>query len=142
MKTRYFAIMAGFVFLFIGVIGFVPGLLSLPSGAPGLTVSTGYGYLFGWLPINIVHNIVHLTVGILGVVAFRRFSSAQIFARGLTIFYAFLALLGLSPATYTAFGLVPLFGNAVWLHTVTVLIAAYFGYVTPEVRGISQPRTL
>jgi hypothetical protein len=30
------------------------------------------------------------------------------------------------------FGYIPIFGNDVWLHGLTALIAAYFGYMAPE----------
>jgi hypothetical protein len=43
-----------------------------------------------------------------------------------------LAILGLIPATNTMFGLVPIYGNDVWLHAGTALIAAYFGFVGAE----------
>ncbi len=43
--------------------------------------------------------------------------------------------MGAIPATNTTFGFIPIFGNNVWLHGLTALIAAYFGYwmqVSPE----------
>ena len=137
MKTRYFALIVGIIFVLLGILGFVPRLLSLPIDAPILDVNAGYGYLFGLFPINLLHNIVHLTVGILGLLAFRTLSGARLFAQGLTIFYALLAVLGLIPATDTTFGFIPIFGNEVWLHGLTALLAGYFGYVLPGERDIN-----
>ncbi|WP_035139951.1 DUF4383 domain-containing protein [Fischerella sp. PCC 9605] len=135
MRIRYFALVVGIFFLLVGILGFVPGLLSLPKSAPAIQVNTGYGYLFGIFPINYLHNVVHLVVGVLGIAAFWSFKFARLYAQGLAIFYGLLAVMGLIPATNTTFGLIPIFGNNVWLHALTALIAAYFGYfvqVSPE----------
>ena len=141
MKIRYFALIVGLIYVVIGILGFVPTLLSLPATAPILTVQAGYGYLFSLFPVNLLHNIVHLVVGVLGIIAYRSLSSAQLFARGLTILYAVLAVLGLIPATSTLFGLVPLFSHNIWLHAVTAAIAAYFGFVAPRAREIGAQAT-
>jgi hypothetical protein len=113
-------------------MGFVPSLRSLPSNAPAITVDSGYGYLLGLFPINVLHNIVHLTVGALGIAAYWSFNFARLYAQGLTIFYGALAVMGLIPATNTTFDLIPIFGNNVWLHAVTAAICGYFGFVAPE----------
>jgi hypothetical protein len=132
MKTRYFALIVGIIFLLVGIMGFVPSLRSLPNNGLPITVTSGYGYELGLFPINVLHNIVHLTVGALGIAAFWSFSFARLFARGLAIFYGLLAVMGLIPATSTTFGLIPIFGNDVWLHAVTALISGYFGYAVSE----------
>ncbi|AFY79509.1 MAG: DUF4383 domain-containing protein [Hydrococcus sp. C42_A2020_068] len=132
MKTRYFALVAGIVFLVIGLLGFVPNLLALPASAPELAVKTGYGYLFGLFPVNVLHNIVRLVVGILGIVAYRKFVHARLFARGMAIFYGIVTVLGLIPATATLFGLIPIFGHNIWLHALAAVISAYFGYMIWE----------
>jgi hypothetical protein len=132
MKTRYFALIAGIVFVLIGLLGFIPNLISLPVGIPAFAIKGGYAYLFGLFPINFWHNLIHLLVGSLGIVAYLRWEDARLFAQGLTVFYALLAVLGLIPYTHTMFGYIPIFGNDVWLHGFTALIAAYFGYMAPE----------
>jgi len=88
-----------------------------------------HGRLFGLFPVNAVHNIVHLAFGVWGVVAYRAFSSARLYARAVAVIYAILAVMGLIPALNTLFGLVPLYGHDIWLHAVLAVIAAYFGWV-------------
>jgi len=44
--------------------------------------------------------------------------------------YGLLVILGLLPATNTLFGLIPVYGNDVWLHLVLGVVAAYFGFRT------------
>lgn len=128
MRLRYFALVAGILFLLLGILGFIPGLLSLPVSAPMLKVSTGYGYLFSLFPVNIVHNLIYLAIGAWGIVSYRREFNARLFARSMAIFFCSLAILGLIPATKMLFGLVPLFGHNIWLHALTAAIAAYFGW--------------
>ncbi|SCZ59257.1 DUF4383 domain-containing protein [Thiohalomonas denitrificans] len=133
MLTRYFALVAGLVYLLVGIIGFFPAALQPPPpGAPELTVDNLYGYLFGIFPVNVLHSLVHLALGIWGVVAYRSFPGARTYARGLAWIYGILAIIGVFPALSTLFGLVPLFGHVIWLHAITALLAAYIGYMTPD----------
>lgn len=88
-----------------------------------------YGYLLGLFPVNVLHNLVHLIVGIAGVLAYRTLPTAIRFARGLAIFYGALTIMGLIRGLDTTFGLIPIFGHDVWLHGATAALAAYFGWV-------------
>lgn len=138
MGARYFALAAGIVYLLVGLLGFIPGTHPMPAGGtpPNLAIESGYGYLLGLFPINILHNLVHLAIGGWGLASYRSFNGARAFARGLAIFYGLLAILGLLPAPLnTMFGLVPIFGNDVWLHALTALAAAYFGFVQQPERA-------
>jgi hypothetical protein len=44
-------------------------------------------------------------------------------------------VLGLIPATSTTFGLVPIYGNDVWLHAGLAVVAAYFGFIHKRPAG-------
>ncbi len=139
MTTRTFALIYGIVFLLAGVAGFIPGLVHpIHADAPPLTVSAGYGLIFGLLPINVLHNAVHILFGLMGLAAFGNFFAARTYAQIVAIAYGVLVILGLIPATYTTFGLIPIYGNDVWLHLVLALPAAYFGFVrSPEATAAS-----
>jgi hypothetical protein len=111
-------------------MGFLPGVVQSPmSDMPDMAVDSGYGLLLGIFPVNVLHNIVHLLIGLLGLLAYRSVSAARGFSRFLAILYGLLAIMGLIPGLNTTFGLIPIFGNDVWLHAATALIAAYFGWV-------------
>jgi hypothetical protein len=131
MPTRYWALISGIAFVIVGLLGFVPSLIPLPFGPPPIAVDTGYGFLFGIFPVNILHNLVHLLVGVLGLLAYRRFHSARLYARGLAVFYALLTIMGFIPGLNTVFGLIPIFGADIGLHAVTAIISAYFGWAAP-----------
>src|SRR5262245_6589894 len=106
MSTRTFALIFGIVFLLAGIAGFAPGFLHpVHADAPPLTMSTGYGLIFGILPVNVLHNLVHLLFGALGVIAFAGVFSPRLYARIVAVSYGLLVVLGLIPATNTLFGL-------------------------------------
>ena len=127
MTTRNFAMVVGAVFVLAGVLGFVPVVVSPPATeAPDVSVTAGYGYLLGLFPINVLHNLVHLGIGLWGLGASRSALSSQSFARGLAVFYGALAVMGVIPVLNTTFGLIPIFGHDIWLHALTAAAAAYF----------------
>lgn len=109
----------GVVFVVVGLLGFVPQ--ATPNGA-----------LLGIFPVNALHNIVHIGLGVWGLAVGGTAAGAGTYMRGLTIIYALLAVLGLIPATNDLFGLVPLHGPDVALHAVLAAAAAYLGFGPPS----------
>ncbi len=80
--------------------------------------------LWGLFPINFLHNIVHLGIGMWGIVAARSHGAARSYAVLAGALYIILAVMGFFfPA---GFGLVPLGGNDIWLHVIlgAVLLVA------------------
>lgn len=138
MRTGTAALVFGIVFLLVGISGFVAG--PPPPGAPPLAFDHGHGLALGLFPINTLHNIVHLLFGVLGIAAARgALLSAVGYFRLVAISYAALVVLGLIPATQTTFGLVPIWGNDVWLHALIAAGAAYFGYFAPAGAAVTRP---
>ena len=141
MSERNCALILGVLFTALGLAGFVPALVSLPSpdiaGAAPLstdfadTYVQGFGYLFGLFPINLMHNLVHLAVGIFGISASTTLGGARLYNRFFAISYLLIAIMGLVPVAHTTFGLMPIFGNNVWFNALTAAIAGYFGFVVP-----------
>lgn len=138
MRTRYFALAFGIIYVAVGLVGFIPGLSSHPDHDK-LVVDAGYGLLLGLFPINILHNVVHLLIGLLGLAAYRSFDTSRLYARGLAIAYILLAIMGLFPVLKTTFGLIPIFGHDIWLHAASALLAAYVGFVMQESQGRMVP---
>jgi hypothetical protein len=85
--------------------------------------------LLGMFPVNTLHNIVHILFGLWGLAASRAVGGSVMYFRGVAIIYALLTVMGLVPSLDDAFGLVPLYGNDVWLHAALAIVAAYFGWV-------------
>ena len=128
MTIRNFAMVIGTLYVAVGLLGFLPGVVSAPPpGAPHLAIDTAYGYLLGLFPINLLHNVVHLAEGAWALVASRALAYSISFARGVGMVYGVLTIMGLIPGLNTTFGLIPIFGHDIWLHAVTAGVAAYFG---------------
>ena len=133
--TRTMALIFGVVFLAIGVLGFFPNFLEAPAGGRDLAFEHGHGQLLGLFPVNTLHNIVHLVFGLWGIAAYRSLGGARGYFRAVAIIYAVLTVMGLIPALDTTFGLVPLYGNDVWLHALLAIVAAYFGWMHRDTVG-------
>ena len=128
MSTRTFALLFGIVFLAVGVAGFIPGLVQpLHEGHPA--VQYNGGQLLGLFPVNTLHNAVHILFGLWGLLASRSLGGSVTYARGVAIIYAVLTIAGLVPNLNSMYGLVPLYGNDIWLHALLAIVAAYFGWV-------------
>lgn len=139
MNIRTFTLSIGIIYLIVGILGFFPGLMTAPpQNAPAM--STPYGLLFGMFPVNSLHNVVHLGIGAWGILAYKDPDSARLYAQSLAVLYAALGVFGLIPALNTMFGLVPLFGHDIWLHFLTALAAAYFGFMSPVTVETGQSR--
>lgn len=131
MNTASAALIFGVVFLLGGIAGFFPS--PPPADALPLKVEHGHGLALGMLPINTLHNIVHLLFGGLGVAAARgALMSARGYFQLVVVSYTLLIVMGLIPATQTTFGLIPIYGNDVWFHLLLAAPAAYFGFLAPE----------
>lgn len=129
--VKKFALIFGIVYTLIGILGFVPGIVTMPDVEAGLMADTAHGRLLGLFPVNLWHNLVHLAVGIWGIVAAKGFGSAVFYARANAVLFALLALLGFFPPTNTLFGIAPLYSHDIWLHGLNAVIAGYFGFGPP-----------
>ena len=67
-SARTFALIVGAVFLLVGVLGFIPGIT---TNYDDMTFASHDGgtALLGIFQVNILHNVVHLLFGVLGLVA-------------------------------------------------------------------------
>ena len=135
--AQRFALIIGIVYTAMGIMGFIPALVSQPESLPpyvsDLGVVSGYGYLMGLFPVNTPHNIIHIATGLLGIVTSISLDSSRLFSGQLGIYYISLAALGIIPVANTFFGLFPIYGADVILHGVTGIMGIYFGFfATPS----------
>ena len=137
MDTRRFAQIMGIAFLAIGILGFVPGINQMHGpddhGGSLRVTGPGHGALLGLFHVNLLHNLVHLLFGVMGLAMARTLGAARNYARIVAVSYLLLTVMGLIPAAnmHNTFGLVPIHGHDVWLHAVIGLAAAYFGFIRP-----------
>jgi hypothetical protein len=141
MVLTTFAAIMGTLFVTVGLLGFGSGFVSAPLPEdPTLMVEQAYGRLFGLFPVNVLHNFVHLSIGIAGLLAWRNVWSPVTYAQFLGGFYGFLTLLGLIPGAQTMFGLVPIFGHDIWLHGFTAALGIYFGWLYSPTESTASSR--
>ena len=122
---RKVALIFGIVFILVGILGFVtPGGMSMDADpAPG--------HILGMFGVNLLHNVVHLLIGVWGIVASRSWGGAKSFLQIGGVAYIVLAVLGF--VAPTTFGLIPIGGNDIYLHAVLGLIMAGLGFTAkPE----------
>lgn len=127
MSKRRFAAVLGLLLLLVGLAGFVPPLI-WPAQGGALAMDSPHGLLLGIFPVNAAHNGVHLLSGLWGLAAARSAGGALLYARAVAIGYALLTMMGMVPGLDDLFGLMPLYGNGIWLHLGVAGGAAYFGW--------------
>ena len=129
MKASSFALIAGIVYLALGILGLVPAaLVPPPMDTPPTRFALLYGYLLGLFPVNILQTALNIAVGALGLAAWSGRFSPTLYARALAWFFGVLAVMGMLPMLNTVFGLMPLHAHDIWLHAITALAAAYVGW--------------
>ncbi len=109
------AAVAGVAFLLVGMAGFVPGLT---SGLDDLAVAghTSGAELLGVFQVSVLHNVLHLALGVLGLVAARRVRRAVGYLLLGGVAYLLLWVYGLLVGHDRAANVVPLNSADNWLH--------------------------
>jgi 4-hydroxybenzoate polyprenyltransferase len=115
--ARLAAMVVAAVFLLVGILGFIPGAT---TDYDGMTFAghESTAMLFGVFHVSILHNIVHLLFGIVGLVMARTAAGARSFLIGGGVVYLVLWLYGLVIDHDSAANFVPLNGADNWLHLV------------------------
>lgn len=119
-------------------VAMVFGVVFLVIGALGLAATGGMqmgdvknpAALFGYFPMNLLHNLVHLAFGVWGILAARSFSGSVAFCKLGGFAYLCLAVLGLVVPTF--FDLIPIGGNDVFLHTVLGVFLVWAGFTAKQ----------
>ncbi|WP_420367846.1 DUF4383 domain-containing protein [Curtobacterium sp. L1-20] len=126
------ALVVGVVFLLVGIAGFVPGLTT------GDLAGAGHGsmaMLLGLFQVSVLHNIVHLLFGVVGLLAANRATGSRMYLVIGGVVYFVLWIYGLFTAGHS-FGanFVPLNWADNWLHLVLAVGMVALGIVFPRMR--------
>jgi hypothetical protein len=115
------ALLFGAIYLAVGIIGFLPFL--------GGSVTMTNTMLLGLFNINLLHNLVHVVIGIAGLAAVTSLPNSRRFCQVVGVILLLLGVLGVFIAN--PLGLLDIGGLDIWLHLVTGAILAYFGFAAP-----------
>ena len=111
------AALVGAAFLLVGVLGFIPGITT-DSGSLEPAGHESHAELLGIFQVSVLHNVVHLLLGVAGIALARRPSSARAFLVGGGALYLVLFLYGLVVDKNSDANFVPLNSADNWLHLV------------------------
>ncbi|MCA1673171.1 MAG: DUF4383 domain-containing protein [Actinobacteria bacterium] len=111
------AAVVGVVFLLVGVLGFVPGVTT-DYDALQLAGSQSDALLLGIFEVSVLHNLVHLAFGVVGLAMSRTAAAARTFLIGGGLIYLVLWIYGLVIDQDSVANFVPLNTADNWLHLV------------------------
>ncbi len=127
--SRAFAAVFGVVYLLIGVLGFIPPLV---TGSAPPDMQSASGNLLGIFPINAIHSIVHLVIGAALLYGATSRDAAVMVLRVIGVTYLVVGVLGfIAPNT---FGLMPIGGNDIWLHLGTAAVLLIVSFLDTDER--------
>lgn len=119
--------LVAWLFIVVGLLGFVSGSAGLH---PGLEL--------GLFPVNLVHNLTHVLVGLWGLNAARTEDGANLWCRQAAVLCLLLGLAAFVPAIVALFsGVVPIGGNDGFLHLGFAAVLAWLGFIAPSRAGVS-----
>lgn len=141
MSTPKFVKFVGFFLIALGLLAFVPQLLSAPFvGDPVMKVNLGYGRLFGVFPTNISYNLLRIAFGVWGFAASRDIARSIFFCQIMAVTYAVMTIMGQMPGLGTMFGYLPLFSYDNWLSATLAALSAFYGFRTIKWRPLVRFR--
>jgi hypothetical protein len=121
------------VFVLVGVLGFVPGAINYD--ALQLAGTQSDAMLLGIFQVSVLHNIVHLAFGVVGLAMSRTAAAARTFLIGGGLIYVVLWLYGLFIDLDSAANFVPLNAADNWLHLALAAGMILLGVVLPRRAG-------
>jgi len=128
----------GLTFLLVGIAGFIPGITTNYDEL-AFAGTDSEAELFGIFQVSILHNIVHLAFGVLGVYAARTARTSYLYLVVGGIVYLLLTLYGAVVDYSSDANFVPINTADNWLHLVLGLGMIALGLALG--RDARQPRT-
>jgi hypothetical protein len=117
------------LFLLVGVLGFIPGV-TVGYRHLALASEQSSALLLGWFQVSVVHNLVHVVFGLIGLFAARAHRRAWRFLLIGGCVYLGLAVYGFLAAAMSAGNIIPLNTADNWLHVVFAAIMIISGLAT------------
>jgi hypothetical protein len=114
-RAQMFATLVGATFLIVGIIGFIPGFTT-HVGDMKFAGEESPSQLFGVFQVSVLHNLVHLAFGALGLLAARTIAWSRLYLVAGGLVYLVLTLYGAVIDKTSDANFVPLDNADDWLH--------------------------
>ncbi|MCZ2403600.1 DUF4383 domain-containing protein [Paenarthrobacter sp. Z7-10] len=121
------AMLSGIVFILVGLLGFVPGITSHYGEMKFASHESG-AMLLGLFQVSILHNIVHLLYGVVGLALASTVGKARSYLIWGGIIYLVLWIYGLIVDQMSMANFVPLNTADNWLHLGLGIVMVALGY--------------
>ncbi len=113
--VRRVTALVGVVFLLVGVAGFIPGITT-HLGEITFAGHDSPTKLLGVFQVSVLHNIVHLLYGVVGLILARTARTALLYLIGGGVIYLVLWIYGLVTDKMSTANFVPMNRADDWLH--------------------------
>jgi len=134
------ALIAGIVFLLVGIAGFIPGLTHSADHLMGAGAHSE-AHLLGVFQVSVLHNIVHLAYGIAGVAVAARASASRMYLIWGGAVYFVVWLYGLFAVGNDGINFLPVNDADNWLHLGLAIAMVLLGlFVNREPRLANSSR--
>ncbi|THV42797.1 DUF4383 domain-containing protein [Glycomyces buryatensis] len=126
------AVIVGLAFVIVGVLGFLPGIT---TGFDGITFAghESEAQLFGIFEVSVLHNLVHLFLGLLGMFMSWYVAGARLFLLGGGLLYLLLGIYGFFVGGSDAGNFLPMNTADDWLHVGFGVAMVALGVLLPWV---------
>jgi hypothetical protein len=129
------AMLAGAVFLLVGILGFIPGIT---SNAPGdFAGHDSDAELLGIFQVSILHSLVYVLFGIAGLAMSRTWEGARTYLLGGGVIYLALWIYGLLIDQGSDANFLPLNTADNWLHFGLGVGMVVLGFLTTRARPLT-----
>jgi hypothetical protein len=122
MVTRV-AMTFGIIYLAAGILGLLP----FAGGTFGMTPTN----LLNVFSVNLLHNLVHLALGVGGLAAAASAAQSRRYCQVVGILLLLIGVVGIFDPLH---GVLPLGGVDIALHLLSGAVLAYFGFTTEPAR--------
>ena len=116
MNLKKYAKFFGFVFILVGILGFIPAI-------------TTHNMLLGLFHVNALHNLFHIVSGVIAYGVSKSSRASKLFFQIFGIVYGTLAVLGFGEGEKPIFGMIANNIPDAWLHLLFALLALYLGFL-------------
>jgi Domain of unknown function (DUF4383) len=114
--VQWAALAFGVIYLVAGVLGFIPSL------------QTNHA-LFGIFQVNLLHNLLHVVIGIGGLAAVSSLANSRTFCQVVGVILLLLGVIGIGIPN--PLGVLYIGQADIPLHLVSGALLAYFGFAAP-----------